>query len=71
MQDDYEGAFPPESKRKLLACLSCKLILTQDQFLKERGCPNCGKNILDFEGLRDYTTTNFSGMISVLGRTNA
>ena len=64
---DFEGACPPDGKNKLLACIDCRMILTQDQFLKKRGCPNCDQRILDYEGLREYTTTNFSGMISVLG----
>ena len=75
MQDssksDYQGACPPDSKRKLLACLRCRMILTTDQFLKLHGCPNCKQAILDFEGLREHTTSNFSGMIAVLGATNA
>ena len=71
MQADFAGACPPDGKRKLLSCLQCRMILTQEQFLKMRKCPNCQQTILDFEGLREHTTSNFSGMISVLGATNA
>ena len=47
------------------------MILTQDQFMKKRGCPNCNQQIYDYEALREFTTTNFCGMIAVMGATNA
>ena len=60
-------AYPPDSHRRLVACIDCKLIQTTEQFLKERRCPNCcGNTISDYESLRELTTTNFSGMISLM-----
>ena len=72
MERKKERACPPNSTQRLVACLECKLILAMDQFISDyRGCPNCQTRITDYETLREYTTSNFAGMISVLGRTSA
>lgn len=63
----------PETTKKLVACLSCKLILCQDQFSKEyQGkCPNfkvCRTAGLDnYDDISEKTTRNFSGMIARIG----
>ena len=60
-------AYPPNATKKLVACLSCKLINTQEQFLQNGTCPNCEEpSILDYEALKEFTTTNFVGMISLV-----
>ena len=63
----------PESTKKLTACLECKIVLTQEQFLKKYDgkCPNyksCGTvNLDDIDTLREKTTSNFSGLIAKMG----
>ena len=57
----------PSDKRRLVACLSCKLVLTEDQFRQFRLCPNCKRrNLHDFDNLREFTSNNFSGMIALI-----
>ncbi|GFE55713.1 transcription elongation factor SPT4 [Babesia ovis] len=52
---------------KLRACLSCRLILSEDQFF-ERGCGNCAFLQMDGDRRRtlDCTSANFSGLISIM-----
>ena len=54
----------PSSLKKLRACLKCKLVKTENQFLKN-GCDNCAIN-MENGGFEEYTTGNFSGLISLL-----
>ena len=57
----------PNDKRHLTACITCKLILTEDQFRKERTCPNCKRaNLQDYDNLHEHTSGNFSGMIALV-----
>lgn len=49
----------PSSLKKLRACLSCHLIKTEEQFLKE-GCENC-KNFFN----KNEITQHFKGMIAI------
>jgi transcription elongation factor SPT4 len=53
--------------KSLRACFVCRLVKSETQFV-EAGCDNC--KFLDLEGDRgrvaDYTTPNFSGLISVM-----
>ena len=46
---DYDDACVPWAKNRMVACLTCKLILPQDQFIKEKCCPNCLNRISDYE----------------------
>ena len=60
---------PPDSMKRLTACLSCKLVQTQDQFMnKFEKCPNskvCGTvGLNDLDVFREKTTSNFSGLVS-------
>eukprot|EP00922_Rhytidocystis_sp_ex-Travisia-forbesii_P066261 GHVS01098362.1.p1 GENE.GHVS01098362.1~~GHVS01098362.1.p1 ORF type:complete len:135 (+),score=20.77 GHVS01098362.1:167-571(+) len=52
---------------KLRACLSCKLVMSEQQFYNE-GCPNC--QVLQMDGDRhkvfDMTTANFQGLIALM-----
>eukprot|EP01064_Diplonema_japonicum_P026157 TRINITY_DN3757_c0_g1_i1.p1 TRINITY_DN3757_c0_g1~~TRINITY_DN3757_c0_g1_i1.p1 ORF type:complete len:186 (+),score=28.35 TRINITY_DN3757_c0_g1_i1:55-612(+) len=52
--------------RKLRACMHCKLLKTEDQFLKQ-GCSNCPSIVKqgDRESVDQYTTLNFEGMVCV------
>ena len=56
----------PESLKKLRSCIRCKLIKTEDQFVKE-GCPNCP--FLQMQGdihrVIDATSPNFEGMVAI------
>lgn len=52
---------------RLRACISCRLIMSEDQFF-ERGCGNCAFLQMDGDRRRtlDCTSSNFSGLISVM-----
>ncbi|CDR95414.1 transcription factor, putative [Babesia bigemina] len=52
---------------KLRACISCRLIMSEDQFF-ERGCGNCAFLQMDGDRRRtlDCTSSNFSGLISIM-----
>ncbi|EDO05377.2 transcription elongation factor SPT4 [Babesia bovis T2Bo] len=76
--EDYGGKFdfvPRRTRRgdsdhaifKLRACLSCRLIMSEDQFF-ERGCANCPYLQMDGDRRRtlDCTTANFSGLLSIM-----
>ena len=64
---------PPDSMKKLVACLKCKRVQTQNQFMQEfeGNCPNykfCGTtNLDDIDVFREKTTSNFSGLVAKLG----
>jgi uncharacterized CHY-type Zn-finger protein len=54
MVEKLKKANVPDSERNLLACNSCKLILTNRNWNSIRKCPNCnGPNdsISDFKGM--------------------
>jgi len=57
----------PNSFRNLRAYLLCSLIKTMDQF-EDTGCENC-EEVLQMKGdpdkVRDCTSANFDGMISL------
>ncbi|CAG9460141.1 unnamed protein product [Pedinophyceae sp. YPF-701] len=52
----------PAGMKDLRCCRTCKLIKTYDQF-EEQGCDNCQ---WDGNDAPDYTTAEFTGMISVI-----
>ena len=56
----------PKDRKRLRACVQCKLVKTENQFKSEKACENkCwGSNGLD--EWYDNTTTNFSGIISMM-----
>lgn len=58
---------PPAGYSKLRACLVCKLLKTEDQWLKE-GCGNCPgpDNIKDIERVQEYTSAVFEGVLSLM-----
>ncbi|ORM40382.1 Transcription elongation factor SPT4 -like protein 2 [Babesia sp. Xinjiang] len=81
-QDDFYGGkfdFVPRSRAnrhraegennmfKLRACISCRLIMSEEQFF-ERGCGNCAFLQMDGDRRRtlDCTSSNFSGLISIM-----
>ena len=58
---------PPAGYTKLRACLKCRLIKTEDQWMKE-GCDNCeGLDIKnDIDRMINCTSARFEGMISLI-----
>ncbi|EPR62729.1 transcription elongation factor SPT4 [Toxoplasma gondii ME49] len=52
---------------RLRACISCRLIMSEQQFYDE-GCPNCGFLQMDGDRHRvwDCTTVNFAGFVAVM-----
>eukprot|EP00048_Salpingoeca_helianthica_P018122 m.240834 g.240834 ORF g.240834 m.240834 type:complete len:109 (-) comp23705_c0_seq1:25-351(-) len=58
----------PSAKRHQRACVECKLVKTEEQFLKD-GCENCEPR-LRLAGSDDrvakFTTKNFFGMIALM-----
>lgn len=58
---------PMELGRTLRCCLRCRLLKSFNQFY-DQGCENCPFLSLreDRDRINDATTTNFSGMISVM-----
>ncbi|TNV75320.1 hypothetical protein FGO68_gene71 [Halteria grandinella] len=57
----------PNAYKKLRACRECRLIKSEEQFLKDGGCENCPNyEVSDLESLEEYTSANFEGMISVI-----
>ncbi|KAF5182436.1 Reticuline oxidase [Thalictrum thalictroides] len=58
---------PTSFGHELRACLRCKLVKTYDQF-RESGCENCPFFNMekDHETVGDCTTSNFTGIISVM-----
>ena len=51
----------PDELKRLKACISCHLVKTDSQFVKQ-GCDNCkqGKN-----GIQDRITNKFKGIIAI------
>lgn len=58
--------FHEDKAHKLLACLSCRLLKTEAEFV-ESGCGNCKylKMIGDRRRTRDCTTENFHGFMAI------
>mmetsp|Transcript_5627 Transcript_5627/g.7608 ORF Transcript_5627/g.7608 Transcript_5627/m.7608 type:complete len:122 (+) Transcript_5627:98-463(+) len=66
--EQREPAEPPlELGRNLRACLRCRLLKSYNQFY-DKGCENCPFLSLaqDQERVVECTTTNFSGIFSVM-----
>lgn len=58
----------PDSTRGLRACMNCRLVKADYQFI-ESGCENCEKylNLKNRrESLKDYTSDKFSGLLAVI-----
>ena len=55
----------PKELKKLRACINCKLLKTEPQWLKDKVCENCGE-IRD-----DYLTSHFKGMIAYTDPNNS
>jgi len=61
-----KDAVIPNSYKKLRACKTCRLVKSDDQFLKD-GCDNCQDyDYGDMDSLGEHTTANFSGMIAMM-----
>jgi hypothetical protein len=61
------NAILPNAYKKLRACRECRLIKTEEQFMKDGGCENCPSyEISDVESLEQYTSANFDGLVSVI-----
>ena len=61
-----KDAVIPNTYKKLRACKTCRLIKSDDQFLKD-GCDNCPDyDYGDFDSLQEHTTGNFSGTIAMM-----
>lgn len=65
MESNTKLSTVPESLRKLRACLTCKLLKTENQF-SLNGCENCRNAIETAQDLQNYTTSNHSGMICMM-----
>ena len=57
----------PGGYTKLRACLKCKLVKTEDQWIRE-GCENCDDddNQEDPDKMQMNTTTVFEGLVSLM-----
>jgi len=65
--EDFELAGKaPNSYNHLRACLNCKLVLDEEQFLELSGCPNDTCQHLDEAELAIWSTTQFDGMIAMM-----
>lgn len=62
----------PNSTSRLRACLSCKIILSGQQFTRE-GCPNCrdADMVGNKQAVEELTTRNYSGSAAVIDPTNS
>ena len=47
--DEVDFNIPPNSLKRLRACIGCSLIKTEEQFMKN-GWENCNINMFDVEG---------------------
>mmetsp|Transcript_15471 Transcript_15471/g.27372 ORF Transcript_15471/g.27372 Transcript_15471/m.27372 type:complete len:129 (-) Transcript_15471:1510-1896(-) len=59
---------PQEFGKELVACFGCRLIKAKGQFV-ENGCENCEHFMgmrQDWDRVLTYTTTEFSGIMSVI-----
>lgn len=63
---EVEGS-APEAYTRLRACLKCRLIKTESQWLKE-GCDNCPNLEIqgDVDRMVDCTTPGFEGVIALM-----
>jgi transcription elongation factor SPT4 len=57
----------PKSHTKLRACLKCKLVKTETQWVQE-GCENCDELSIrdDIERVQDCTSAYFEGLIAMM-----
>eukprot|EP01057_Protomagalhaensia_wolfi_P002599 Protomagalhaensia_wolfi_Nauph_80__2598@NODE_2743_length_999_cov_173_060417_g2148_i0_p1_GENE_NODE_2743_length_999_cov_173_060417_g2148_i0NODE_2743_length_999_cov_173_060417_g2148_i0_p1_ORF_typecomplete_len127_score20_06Spt4/PF06093_13/2_5e25TBCC/PF07986_12/0_1_NODE_2743_length_999_cov_173_060417_g2148_i051431 len=66
---DKSGKMPPREATvlKLRACMQCRLVLSEDQFM-EHGCKNCPELQLDdnSDNIWQHTTPNFKGLTVIL-----
>jgi transcription elongation factor SPT4 len=75
MSEDYDGIPAgdephfnlPNTTSRLRACLSCKIILSAQQFTRE-GCPNCRESDMvgNKQAVEELTTRNYSGTAAVI-----
>ncbi|OIT03750.1 transcription elongation factor spt4 -like 2 [Nicotiana attenuata] len=72
MGSQQAAQIPTSFGHELRACLRCRLVKTYDQF-RESGCENCPffKMDEDYERVGDCTTSNFTGLISVMDPTRS
>ncbi len=66
--NDYTAEIPSQLKH-LRACLTCRLIKSNDQWQHSSECENCGDQ--DTGDITQYTTPVFHGMIAVLQPTHS
>jgi len=66
LADDH-AEVPKEWGKGLVACLTCKLVKTQEQFL-DNGCENCVSQSMigDSDRVLECTTNDFQGLVTVL-----
>jgi transcription elongation factor SPT4 len=72
-QFEEEQAFNlPNSTSRLRACLTCKIILSGQQFTRE-GCPNCrdADMVGNKQAVEELTTRNYSGTAAVIDPSNS
>ena len=60
----------PNSMKRLRACIECKLVKTEGQFLADM-CDNCQRKFESIEDVQEYTTANFNGIISMMDPKNS
>ena len=65
MSDPIERPQLPVSDLHLLSCRDCGLILTREQWKRE-GCHTCGKEPMNEEEVKEYTTAKFSGYVGII-----
>ncbi|KAL8431031.1 hypothetical protein Efla_007615 [Eimeria flavescens] len=62
-----EGKEKEKLQLRLRACISCRLVMTEQQFYDE-GCPNCAWLQIDGDRSRVLTCTspNFAGFVAII-----
>lgn len=62
----------PGATTRLRACLSCRIILSPQQFAQE-GCPNCPDTDMmgDKQAVEQLTTRNYSGTAAIIDPSNS
>jgi RNA polymerase subunit RPABC4/transcription elongation factor Spt4 len=65
MQDDIPQLQLPLSDKQLVACRTCRRILTREQFAVE-GCSSCGSDSMDRRELASSTTAKFGGFVGIV-----
>ena len=56
--DEVDFNIPPNSLKRLRACIGCSLIKTEEQFMKN-GWENCNINMFDVEGKKNTLEPTF------------